>query len=122
MVGHVAYPEIWGDQPASLVPGVYELLRDQGFDGRRHHRRARHGRRARPLRVRPAPAMAIGAGADAVLVNQGDQIDVLHQAWSTPCATGGSTRRRLDEAAGRMLAPARPAARRHRLPHRLSRS
>ena len=33
MVGHVAYPEVWGDQPASLVPEAYELLRDHGFDG-----------------------------------------------------------------------------------------
>jgi beta-glucosidase-like glycosyl hydrolase len=32
MVGHVEYPDIWGEQPASLTPGVYELLRDEGFD------------------------------------------------------------------------------------------
>ena len=53
MVGHVAYPEIWGDQPASLVPGVYELLREQGFDGVAVTDALGHGSRPRPLRLRP---------------------------------------------------------------------
>ena len=54
MVGHVAYPEIWGDEPASLVPEVYELLRDQGFDGVAITDALGHGSRARSLRLRPS--------------------------------------------------------------------
>jgi beta-N-acetylhexosaminidase len=104
MVGHVAYPEIWGDQPASLVPEVYELLRDQGFDGvaitdaiGMGAVHARHG-------FDVAPAMAIGAGADAVLVTQGHQIELLHQGLVDAVREGRLDEGRLDEAAGRVLA------------------
>jgi hypothetical protein len=33
MVGHVIYPQLWGDLPASLQPGAYELLRDMRSEG-----------------------------------------------------------------------------------------
>ncbi len=103
MVGHVAYPEIWGDQPASLVPGVYELLRDKGFDGvavtDAIGMGAVHGRYG----FDEAPAMAIGAGADAVLVNQGDQVDVLHRGLVEAVRAGRVDEQRLDEAAARVL-------------------
>ena len=104
MVGHVAYPEIWGDQPASLVPEVYELLRDHGFDGVAITDALGHGSRARPLRLRQAPAMAIGAGADAVLVNQGDADRRAPPGPGRRRPDGRLDEPRLDEAAGRMLA------------------
>ena len=51
-----------------------------------------------------APAMAIGAGADAVLVNQGDEIDVLHQGLVDAVRDGRLDEARLDEAVQRVLA------------------
>jgi beta-N-acetylhexosaminidase len=104
MVGHVAYEQIWGDQPASLVPEVYELLRDQGFEGvaitDALGMGAVHARYGFDL----APAMAIGAGADAVLVNQGNQVDVLHRGLVDAVRSGRIEENRLDEAASRVLA------------------
>ena len=63
-----------------------------------------------------APAMAIGAGADAVLVNQGEEIDVLHQGLVDAVRTGRLDEARLDEAAGPDARPAGPAERGQRLP------
>ena len=104
MVNHVSYPQIWGDRPASLVPEVYERLRDQGFDGvaitDAIGMGAVHARYGFDL----APAMAVGAGADAVLVTQGDQIGVLHRGLVDAVRSGELDEARLDEAAGRMLA------------------
>jgi beta-N-acetylhexosaminidase len=51
-----------------------------------------------------APAMAIAAGADAVLVNQGDQVAVLHQGLVDAVRAGTLDEARLDEAAARVLA------------------
>jgi beta-N-acetylhexosaminidase len=103
MVGHVVYPEIWGDQPASLVPGAYELLREQGFDGVAITDALGMGAVHAQYGFDEAPAMAIGAGADAVLVNQGDQIDVLHSGLVDAVREGRLDEARLDEAAGRVL-------------------
>jgi beta-N-acetylhexosaminidase len=104
MVGHVAYRSIWGDEPASLVPEVYELLRAQGFGGvaitdalGMGAVHARHG-------FDVAPSMALAAGADAVLVNQGDQIEVLHRGIVDAVLDGRLDETRLDEAVGRVLA------------------
>jgi beta-N-acetylhexosaminidase len=104
MVNHVAYPKIWGDQPASLVPDVYERLREQGFDGVAITDAIGMGAVHARYGFDVAPAMAIGAGADAVLVNQGDQVDVLHQGLVDAVRSGALDEARLDEAAGRMLA------------------
>ena len=103
MVGHVAYPEIWGDQPASLVPGAYELLREQGFEGVAITDALGMGAVHARYGFDQAPAMAIAAGADAALVNQGDQIDVLHAGLVDAVREGRLEETRLDEAAGRML-------------------
>ena len=105
MVNHVAYPEIWGDAPASLVPEAYELLRDHGFDGVAITDALGMGAVHARYGFDTAPAMAIGAGADAVLVNQGEEIDVLHQGLGRRRArTGASTRRGSTRPAGRVLA------------------
>jgi len=103
MVGHVEYPDIWGEQPASLTPGVYELLRDEGFDGVAITDALGMGAVHARYGFDRAPAMALEAGADAVLVNQGDQIDVLHQGLVDAVHEGRLDEARLDEAAGRML-------------------
>ena len=51
-----------------------------------------------------APAMAVAAGADAVLVNQGDQVEVLHAGLVAAVRDGRLDEARLDEAVGRVLA------------------
>jgi beta-N-acetylhexosaminidase len=103
MVGHVADAEIWGDQPASLVPGAYQLLRDQGFDGVAITDALGMGAVHARYGFDQAPAMAIGAGADAVLVNQGEQIDVLHAGLVDAVGEGRLDEARLDEAVRRVL-------------------
>lgn len=104
MVGHVAYPEIWGDEPASLVPGAYELLRKKGFEGVAITDSLGMGAVHARYGFEVAPAMALGAGADAVLVNQGDQIDALHRGVVEAVRSGQLDEARLDEAVGRVLA------------------
>jgi beta-N-acetylhexosaminidase len=104
MVNHVAYPEIWGDEPASLVPEVYEHLRAMGFEGVAITDALGMGAVHARYGFDVAPAMAIGAGADAVLVNQGHEVAALHQGVVDAVRNGTLDERRLDEAAGRMLA------------------
>jgi beta-N-acetylhexosaminidase len=104
MVGHVAYTEVWGDQPASLVPEAYQLLRDHGFEGVAMTDALGMGAVHARYGFDQAPALAIGAGADAVLVNQGQEIDVLHRGLVDAVRSGRLDEARLDEAAGRMLA------------------
>ena len=104
MVNHLAYPNIWGDRPASLTPEVYQLLRDMGFDGVAITDAIGMGAVHARYGFDVAPAMAVEAGADAVLVTQGDQIAVLHQGLVDAVRSGSLDEGRLDEAAGRMLA------------------
>ncbi|MET0901692.1 MAG: glycoside hydrolase family 3 N-terminal domain-containing protein, partial [Acidimicrobiales bacterium] len=104
MVNHVAYPEIWGDEPASLVPEVYELLRDLDFEGVAITDALGMGAVHARYGFDIAPALALAAGADAVLVTQGDAIDELHQGLVDAVRDGWLDERRLDEAAGRVLA------------------
>ena len=105
MVGHVTYPQVWDDLPASLEPGAYELLRELGFDGVAITDALGMGAVHARFGFDRAPAMAVAAGADAVLVNQGDQVEVLHaRAGRRRCTTGGSTRRGSTRPCGRVLA------------------
>jgi beta-N-acetylhexosaminidase len=103
MVGHVAYPEIWGDQPASLVPAVYELLREKGFDGVAVTDAIGMGAVHARYGFDEAPAMAVAAGADAVLVNQGHQVEVLHRGLVEAVRAERLDEARLDEAVARVL-------------------
>jgi beta-N-acetylhexosaminidase len=103
MVGHVAYPEIWGDQPASLVPAVYELLREKGFEGVAVTDALGMGAVHARYGFDEAPAMAVGAGADAVLVTQGNEVDALHQGLVEAVRAGRLDEARLDEAVSRVL-------------------
>jgi len=103
MVGHVIYPAVWGDLPASLAPRAYGLLRDQGFDGvavtdalGMGAIQTRHG-------FDEAPALAVAAGADAVLVNQGGEVARLRDGLVAAVREGRLDERRLDEAGRRVL-------------------
>jgi beta-N-acetylhexosaminidase len=104
MVGHVIYPQVWAGLPASLEPGAYQLLRDIGFDGVAITDALGMGAVHARFGFDRAPSMAVAAGADAVLVNQGDQIEVLHRGLVEAVHEGRLDEARLDQAVGRVLA------------------
>jgi beta-N-acetylhexosaminidase len=104
MVGHVIYSEIWGDTPASLAPEVYELLRQRGFQGVAVTDAMGMGAIQNRSSFDDAPALAVAAGADAVLVNQGQVLLRLRDGLLAAVEGGRLEEARLDEAAGRVLA------------------
>jgi beta-N-acetylhexosaminidase len=104
MVGHVAYPQIWGPLPASLEPGAYQMLRDSGFEGMAVTDALGMGGVYNRWGFDVAPAIAIAAGADAVLVNQGDRVDELLGSLFGAVQRGELPEARIDEAARRVLA------------------
>lgn len=104
MVGHVTYTEVWGDRPASLSPGAYGLLRDRGFDGVAITDALGMGAVYNRWGFDRAPALAIAAGADAVLVNQGDRVLELRDGLVAAVTAGRLDEARLDEAVARVLA------------------
>lgn len=103
MIGHVSYPQVWDDLPASLEPRAYELLRDLGFEGVAITDALGMGAVHARFGFDSAPAMAVAAGADAVLVNQGDQVEVLHRGLVDAVHEGQLDEARLDQAVGRVL-------------------
>lgn len=103
MVGHVAYPQIWGDRPASLEPGAYELLRSTGFDGVAVTDAIGMGAVYSIWGFDTAPPMALAAGADAILVNQGDRLEELRDGIVAAVGRGELSEERLDEAVTRVL-------------------
>lgn len=103
MVGHVIYPEIWGRVPASLTPGAYELLRARGFDGVAVTDALGMGAVYNDWDFDESPAMALTAGADALLVTQGDRVEELRDGIVTAVRGGDLDERRLDEAVRRVL-------------------
>lgn len=103
MVGHVTYPFAWGMRPASLEPGAYALLRSRGFDGVAITDALGMGAVHSQWGFDSAPALAIEAGADAALVNQGDHVEELVDGLVAAVTAGELPEARLDEAVGRIL-------------------
>jgi beta-N-acetylhexosaminidase len=103
MVGHVTYPSLWGDLPASLAPGAYELLRSRGFHGVAITDALGMGAVHARFGFDLAPAMAVAAGADLVLVNQGDEVRTLRDGLLAAVAEGRLTEARVDDAVRRVL-------------------
>jgi beta-N-acetylhexosaminidase len=103
MVGHVAYPRLWGELPASLEPQAYALLRSMGFEGVAITDALGMGTVHSRWGFDVAAPMALAAGADAVLVNQGDRYAELIRGIVAAVATGELAEARLDEAAARVL-------------------
>lgn len=103
MVGHVSYPRVWGTLPASLEPGAYELLRSRGFEGLAVTDALGMGAVHARWGFLDAPAMAIAAGADAALVNQGERAEELLLGLVAAVERGDLSEERLDEAVGRVL-------------------
>lgn len=104
MVGHVAYPQLWGPLPASLEPGAYELLRETGFQGLVVTDALGMGGVYNRWGFDVSPALAVAAGADAVLVNQGDRVDELLGSLLGAVQRGELPEERVDDAARRVLA------------------
>lgn len=104
MVGHVSYPLVWGSLPASLEPGAYDMLRSRGFDGVAVTDALGMGAVHSLWGFDVAPAMALAAGADVALVNQGERIDELLEGIVAAVERGDLPAGRLDEAVGRVLA------------------
>lgn len=104
MVGHASYPQLWGDLPASLEPRAYALLRAQGFDGVAITDALGMGAVHARFGFDTAPAMAVAAGADAVLVTQGDQVEVLLDGLVAAVHDGRLDEARLATAVERVLA------------------
>jgi beta-N-acetylhexosaminidase len=103
MVGHVIYPEIWGDVPASLAPGAYDLLRQRGFEGVAVTDALGMGAIQNRFGFDEAPALALAAGADAILVNQGQVVRQLRDGLLAAIEAGDLDEGRLDEAVARVL-------------------
>ena len=103
MVGHVTYPNVWGDVPASLSSGAYRLLRERGFDGVAITDALGMGAVYNRSGFDQAPTLAIAAGADAVLVNQGDRVLELRDGLVAAVTSGRLDEARLNQAVARML-------------------
>lgn len=104
MVGHVTYPRVWGTFPASLTPDAYELLRARGFDGVAVTDAMGMGAVYNRWGFGAGPARALAAGADAVLVNQGDRVLELRDGIVLAVLGGRLAETRVDEAVARVLA------------------
>jgi beta-N-acetylhexosaminidase len=90
-------------RPASLEPGAYALLRSRGFDGVAITDALGMGAVHSQWGFDSAPALAIEAGADAALVNQGDHVEELVGGLVAAVTAGELPEARLDEAVGRIL-------------------
>ena len=121
MVGHVTYPEMWGELPPASSRARTSCCAASASRASRSPTRSAWAPCTPASGSIEAPAMAVAAGADAVLVNQGDQVDAAARRPRRRRARGRLDEARLDEAVRPGPRAARPAARRHRLPHRLTR-
>jgi beta-N-acetylhexosaminidase len=102
MVSHVTYESI-GPLPASVEPAMYELLRSLGFEGAAMTDALGMGAIVQRWPIPQAAVVALGAGADIVLINQGQEAVGIRDAIVAAVADGSLPEARLDEAVGRML-------------------
>ena len=103
MMSHVTYTAL-GPLPASLEPAAYRLLRSFGFNGVAVTDALGMSAITDRWPIPQAAAMALAAGADLVLVNQGDQARAMRDAIVAAVADGRLPEARLDQAVSRVLA------------------
>ena len=103
LVNHVAYTALDG-LPASLSPGAYRLLRNMGFKGAAITDSVDMGAVHPRWSFGEATVRAVRAGADGVLSTDGRPVRAMRDALVRAVRAGRLDERRLDEAAGRMLA------------------
>ncbi|HEX6254397.1 MAG TPA: glycoside hydrolase family 3 N-terminal domain-containing protein [Euzebyales bacterium] len=104
MLSHVTYGHLDRRRPASMSPAAYRLLRDMGFDGVAITDSVGMGAVHRRWKFPAAAEQAIRAGADAVLATDGTQARRMRDRLVDAVRRGRLRRRRLDEAAARVLA------------------
>lgn len=102
LVAHATYPAV-GPLPASVEPAVYQLLRASGFDGAAITDALGMGAIVQRWPIPEAAVMALAAGADVVLVNQGVEAAGIRDAVVAAVRDGRLPEGRLDEAVGRAL-------------------
>jgi len=102
MMSHVTYTAL-GPLPASLEPAAYRLLRSFGFEGVTVTDALGMSAITDHWSIPRAAAMAIAAGADMVLANQGDQATAMRDAIVAAVNAGQLPEARLDEAVRRVL-------------------
>ena len=103
MMSHVVFPAL-GPRPASLEPAAYRLLRSLGFTGVAVTDALGMGAITDQWSIPQAAAMAVAAGADLVLANQGDQARAMRDAIVAAVRAGQLPEARLDEAVARVTA------------------
>lgn len=102
MVSHVTY-EALGPLPASVEPAVYTRLRGLGFEGVAMTDALGMGAIVERWTIPQAAVVALNAGADVVLVNQGQEAVAMRDAIVAAVTDGSLPEARLDEAVGRVL-------------------
>ena len=102
MMSHITFPAL-GPLPASLEPAAYRLLRSLGFNGVAVTDAMGMSAILDHWSMPQAAAMALAAGADLVLTNQGDQAAAMRDAIVAAVADGRLPAARLDEAVARVL-------------------
>jgi beta-N-acetylhexosaminidase len=103
MMSHVTYTAL-GPLPASLEPAAYRLLRSFDFKGVAVTDALGMSAITDKWSIPQAAAMAVAAGADMVLANQGDQATAMRDAIVAAVSAGRLPEARLDEAVRRVLA------------------
>ncbi|MBQ7514945.1 MAG: glycoside hydrolase family 3 protein [Schwartzia sp.] len=105
MVGHVDYPAVDGDNPASLSPKVYELLRQEtGFDGVVVTDDLCMGAVTDQFSAAEAAVQAVRAGADLTLIcHEYEDMNAAHRALCRAIEDGTIPAARVDEALTRVL-------------------
>jgi beta-N-acetylhexosaminidase len=104
MLGHVAYDALDPSLPASLSPAAYRLLREIGFTGVAITDSIGMGAVNLRWDFDEAVVLAVAAGADGVLATDGRQAERMRDALVDAVRQGRLDERRLDQAAGRMMA------------------
>ncbi len=102
MVSHVTFSAV-GPLPASVEPGTYALLRSLGYDGVAMTDSLGMGAIVQRWPLSQAAVVALAAGADVVLVNQGVEALGMRDAIVAAVQGGTLPEARLDEAVRRML-------------------
>lgn len=103
MMSHVTYTAL-GPLPASLEPAAYGLLRSFGFEGVAVTDALGMSAITDRWSIPQATVMALAAGADLVLANQGDQARAMRDAVAAAVVGGRLPEARLDQAVGRVMA------------------
>lgn len=105
MMGHLVYPAIDPERPASLSPAAYRLLReDLGFRGVAVTDDLAMAGASGGGTVAEAAVAAVGAGADLLIVSSPPQEQAdAYDAVVAAVESGEIPRRRVDEAVGRIV-------------------